>query len=143
MDALERPGDDLVRDEVHDATDGARSVEQRRRPAYDLDLRGGGGVERHAVVGGLAREVAGAGAVLQDQHAVVVEAAHDRPRVAGAEAAHVDPRLAGQRRAQRVAQALLEVLAPQHGGRLIRLERVARVRADGHRLGEVHLGRRG
>ena len=94
--AAQWPGYDLVGDQVHDTADRARSVEQRRRAADDLDLAGRGGIESDAVVGGLAREVAGAGAVLEDQHAVVVETAHDRPRVAGAEAPHVDTRLAGE-----------------------------------------------
>ena len=72
-------------DHVHGAADGVRPVEQRRRPAHDLDPFGLERVHRDSVVRGLAAQVAGPHAVLHGEHPVPVEAAHDGARGAGSE----------------------------------------------------------
>ena len=60
-------------DDVDEAADGIRAVEQRGRTAHDFDTLGGRRIDADAVVARLAREIAGALAVLQNQHAIAVE----------------------------------------------------------------------
>ncbi len=80
-----------------------RAVEQRRRAPDDLDPLGDVRVDGHPVVAGLAREVTGPDAVLQNQDAVAVEAADDWTAGSRTEAPAGDARLV----AQGVAQASL------------------------------------
>ena len=75
---LDRRARYLVGDDVDDAADGAGAVEQRRRAAHHFDAVGGGRIEGDAVIARLERQVAGAHAVLEDQHPVAVEAADHR-----------------------------------------------------------------
>ena len=129
------------RDDVDEAADGVRPVQQRRRPAHDLDPLGAGGIDRHAMVARRARQVARADPVLQDQHPVVVEAADDRPARAGTEAPAGDAGLVLQGVAEAPVQILHEVERVERRHRVERLER--RLRAGrGRRHGHVLVHRR-
>ena len=127
----------LVRNEVDDAPESVAPIQERGGTTHDLDLGGGGGIERHPVVGGLARQVAGARPVLQDEHPITVQASHDGARGTWAERADVHARLGPQRLAETSPQAGLQIFAAQHAGGLVRLEGVAASGPDRHRLGEV------
>ena len=126
----------LGRDDVDEAADGVGAVEQRGRPPHDLDPRGTVGVDGDAVVPGLAGEVARAHPVLQDEHAVTVEAADDRAAGAGAEAPAGDARLVLQRVAEAPLAHLDEVERVERCHGVERLER--RLRAAG-RGGDRHV----
>ena len=119
------------RDDVDDTPDGVRAVEQRRRPADDLDPLGAVRIDGDAVIARLAGQVARTDAVLQDQHPVVVEPPDDRPARPGAEAAARHPGFV----LQRVAEA---------DGRLPdQIERVERghgVESLERRFGPAHRG---
>ena len=80
------------RDDVDEAADRVRPVEQGRRSAHDLDPLGAVRVDRHAVIARLAGQVARAEPVLEDEHPVAVEAADDGAARTGAEAAARDAR---------------------------------------------------
>ena len=77
-------------DPVDDPADGVRPVEQRGRPAYDLDAVKTIRVDRRAVVTRLRAEIAGPDAVLHDQDPVTVEASDDRTTRAWSEATFCD-----------------------------------------------------
>ena len=97
-------GDGFV-DDVDQPADGVRAVEQRRRPAHDLDARGARRIHRHAVIAGLAGQIADPLAVLEDQHAIAVQAANHRPRGSRAERPLRNAGLRLQRRAERGSRA--------------------------------------
>ena len=65
-------------DRVDDPADRVGAIEQRRRTAHDLDAFEPVRVDRHAVVAGLAREVARPDPVLHHQHPVAIESTDDR-----------------------------------------------------------------
>ena len=132
----------LRRDDVDEAADGVRSVQQGRRSADDLDALGGVGVEGDAVVAGLAGEVARAHAVVEDEHAVAVEAADDRAARAGAEGAARDARLVLQGFAEAAVSALDEVVRVQRRHGVERFERGFRA-ARGGRDRHLLVHRRG
>ena len=111
---VHRTGGDGFVDDVDKPADGVRSVQERRRPAHDFDPRGARRIHRHAVVAGLAGEIAHALAVLEDQHAVAVHAANHRPRRAGAQGAFRNAGLGLQRCAQRGLELAVEIGACQH-----------------------------
>ena len=98
-------GRNRVRDDVDEAADRVRSVEQRRRAAHDFDRRRAGGVHRHAVIAGLTRQVADALTVLEDEHAIAVETADDRSRRSGPERALGNTGLVRERRAETVPRS--------------------------------------
>ena len=127
-------------DHVDQTADRVGAVEQRRRPAHDFDPGRRQRVDRHAMVGRLARQVVGALAVLQDQDAIAVEPADDGPRRRRTERALRDAGLGLEQLAQGGLGLDREVLARQHGGRLVGLERIARLDADRDDLGVVELG---
>ena len=125
------------RDDVDEAADGVRAVQQRRRPAHDLDAFGGVRIDRDAVVAGLARQVARADPVLQDQDAVAVEAADDRPSRTRAEAPAGNAGLPLQRVTQAPVNIGDEVERVERLDGIERFERrlrAARRRGDGHVL---------
>ena len=140
----------LRRDDVDEAAHGVRPVQQGGRTADDLDAIGAVGVDGDAVVSGLAGEVARANAVVEDEHAVAVEAADDGPARAGAEAADRDAGLVLQRVAEAVLAGLDEVERVQRRHGVERLER--RLRAPGgggdrhllvhRRRGQLEVGHR-
>ena len=121
------------RDDVDEPADDARAVQQRRRPAHDLDALGAARIDGHPVVVRRRRQVAGADAVLDDEHPVAAEAADHRPARAGAEAAVGDARL------------VLEGLADGGGGDAERIdggdrvERLQRRRRPDRGRGDRHL----
>ena len=94
------PRRNLLGDHVDQPTDRVGAVEERGRSPHDFNALGRRGVHRDAVIGRLAGQVAHALAVLQDQHAVAVETADDRPRRRGPEAARREARLVLERRSQ-------------------------------------------
>ena len=119
-----RRGRDDLADDVDEAADGVGAVEQRRRAADDLDPGRGERVDGDAVVGRLARQVVGALAVLEDQHAVAVEPADHRPRRRRAERALADAGLGLEQLAERRLALHRQVLAGQDRRRLVGLERI-------------------
>ena len=122
--------------DVDQAAHRVRSVEQRRGAANDLDPLGRVRVDGHAVIAGLAGEVAGSDAVLQNQHAVAVEAADYGAAGSGAEAPAGDARFL----AQRVAQASLRVADDvERVKRRYRVERLERGLRPGDRSGDGHV----
>ena len=129
-----------VRDHVDETADRVRAVQERRRTAHDFDLRRAGRVHGDAVVPRLARHVTHALPVLEDEHAIAVEAANDRPRRAGTERALGHSRLSRQRRADRRPELLGQVLPGKHGRGLIGIERISRIGADRHHFAVVQLG---
>ena len=92
------------------------------------------------MVSRLTRQVTDALAIVEDQHAIAIEAADDRARRARAKRPLGDPWLRGDCRAQRTLQLLGQILAGQHGRRLIGIELVPRVGADRDDLTVVQLG---
>ena len=88
-----RVGGDDVDEAADDAADDARAVQKRGRPPDDLDPLGAVRIDGHSVVIRGGGEVAGADAVLDDEHPVAAEAPDDRPARAGTEAAVGDARL--------------------------------------------------
>ena len=131
----------LGRDDVDEAADGVRPVEQRGRAPHDLDPLRAVGVDRDAVVTRLAGEVARAHPVLEDEHAVSVEAADHRAARAGAEGPAGDARLVLQRVAQAGLALLDDVERVERRHRVERLER--RLRAAGGRCDRHVLVHRG
>ena len=115
-------------------------MEQRGGAAHDFEARGRGRIDRHAVIGRLAGEVVDALAVLEQQHAIAVEAANHGTRRPGPERSlrHARLILRAPRRASPPSLDA-EVLPGEHRGRLIRLERVARVRAHRQHFRVVQL----
>ena len=134
VDALR--GDRVV-DDVHEPADGVRTVEQRRRTSHHLDRRRRRGVDGDAVIAGLAREVADALPVFEDEHAIAVQPANHRAGGTGAERALGDARLGRERRAETPLQLLREILARENRRRLIGVELIARIGADRDDLGVV------
>ena len=127
----------MRRDHVDEAANRVRSVQQRRRPAHDLDPLGAVRVDRDAVVARLARQIPGAYAVLQDQDAVAVEAADDRPARAGAEAPAGNAGLLLQGVAETTVQLPHEIERVERRHRVERFERrlgAPRRRGHGHVL---------
>ena len=124
----------LGRDHVDEPADRVRAVQQCRRPADDLDAFHAVGVDGDAMVAGLARQVSGADAVLQDHDPVAVEAADDRPVRSGTEAAHRDAGLVPQGVGE-IRGRLLGDIERVHGGdRVECLERgLGAVHRGGHR----------
>ena len=121
-------------DHVDEPADRVRAVQQRCRPAHDLDAFRAVGVDRDAMVAGLARQVSGADAVLQDQHPVAVEAADDRPARSGAEAADRNARLVPQGVSETGGRLSCDVERVHGGDRVERLEgRLGSARRGGHR----------
>ena len=120
----------LVGDDVDQTSDRICAVQQRRRPAHDLDLLRGRRIDRNAVVTRLARQIAKALSVLQDQHAIAVEPANDRARRRGTETSRRHTRLTLERGAKRHLELLRQLLTGQHGGRLEGVELAAGVTAD-------------
>ena len=124
------------RDDVDDTPDGVRAVEQRHRPAHDLDPLGAVRIDGDAVIARSAGQVARTDAVLQDQHPVVVEPPDDRPARPGAEAAARNPGLV----LHRVAEAddrlpdQIERVERGHG-----VERLERRFGPAHRGGHRHV----
>ena len=82
------------------------------------------------MVGRLAGQVADALPVLQDQHAVAIETSNHRPRRRRPKAPAGHAGLAFERRADRHLELFRQLLAGEHGGRLIDIELAARVGAD-------------
>ena len=111
------------RDRVDEAADGVRTVEQRRRPADDLDALEHVRVERDAVVARRGGEVAGAHAVFENEHAVGVETPDDRPARARPEAADRDARLVMRQLADGVGAPGRDVERIQGGDGVEGLER--------------------
>ena len=128
---------DRVGDDVHQPADRIGPVEERGRPADDLDLRRCGGVDRDAVVRRLARHVAHAVRVLEDEHAIAVEAADDRPGGPGARRPLGDARLRLERGAKRALQLAAQILPRQHRDRLSGGKRAAVLGLDRDGLGEL------
>ena len=122
------------RDHVDQPADRVRAVEERRRPAHDLDALGAAGIDSDAVVARLARQVSGANPVLQDQHPVAVEAADDRPVRSGPEAADGNARLVLQRGGKIAGRLSRDIEYIERGHRVERLQR---------RLGSTRRGRHG
>ena len=112
---------------------------KRGRTAHHFDLAGGRRVGRDRMIARLARQVAHALAVLEHADAIAVEAANHRPRRGVAEFTHRDAGGFGQRRANRRFEILGQLLAVEHGGRLVRLELRPRGRADRQHFGEVQV----
>ena len=108
---------------VDEAADRVRAVEQRRRPADDLDALGPVRVYRDPVVGRRAGEVAGAHAVFENQHPVAVEAPDYRPVRGRSETADRDARLVPQHFADGVAAPRREVERIEGGDGVERLQR--------------------
>ena len=89
------------------------------------------------MIAGLARQVAHALAVLENQHPIAVKAADDRAGRRGAERSLGDAGLLNQRGRQRPAKLAGQVLPGEHRRRLERVELVARLGADRYDLLEV------
>ncbi len=138
-DALLGLGGNLVGDDVDQPADRVGPIQQRGRATDDLDARDGRQIHIHAVIARLARQVAKALAVLQDEHAIAVKAAHHRPRRRRPEAPGGHPRLILQRGPERHFKRLRQLLARQHRRRLKRLELAARLRRHRYDLLEVQL----
>ena len=119
------------RDDVDDTPDGVRAVEQRRRPAHDLDPLGAVRIDGDAVIARLAGQVARTDAVLQDQHPVTVEPPDDRPARPGAEAAARNPGCVLQRVAEADGRLPDQIERVERGHGVERLER---------RFGPAHRG---
>ena len=132
-------GWDLVGDDVDEPADRVGAVEQRGGPAHDLDLVRGGRIHRHAVIAGLAGEIAHALAVFEHHHTVAVEPADDGTGRRRAERAGGDPGLRLQCRANRALDLLGQLLPGQHRGRLIRLELRPRRGAHRQHFGKVQI----
>ena len=127
---MHRPRRNVIRDDVDEAADGVRAVQQRGRTAHHFDALGGGGIHADAMVARLARQIACPLAVLQNLHAIAVKPADDRTRRSGAEAARREAGLVLERRAERAFELLGQLLARQHRRRLERIELAARLGAD-------------
>ena len=95
------------------------------------------------MVGRLAGEIVGPLAVLEDQDAVAVQAADHRPRRRRSERALADAGLGLQELAERGLALHREVLARQHGRRLVGLERIPRPDADRDDLRVMEVGLQG
>ena len=127
----------MGRDDVDESADGVGAVQQRRRPPHDLDPFGDARVDRDAVIAGLARQVARANPILQNQHAVTVESANDRPARTRTEAAAGDAGLPLQNVPETAVQLPDQVERVQRRHRIECLERrlgAARRCGDGYVL---------
>ena len=120
----------LVGHHIHQAADGVGSVEQRRRAADHLDAASRRRVDRHAVVGRLARQIAHALAVLEHDHAVAIKAADDRTGRGGTEGPRRDARRILQRAGDGRLLLLRQFLSTEHRRRLVGVELGARRGAD-------------
>ena len=140
MHAIDLRRGDRVRNHVDETTNGIRPIEQRRGTADDLDLRGAGRVDDHSVIARLTRQVADPLAVIEDQHAIAIESTDDGTRWARAERPLGDAWLCGDCRAQRTLQLFRQILAGEHGRRLIGIELIPRVGADRDDFAVVQLG---
>src|SRR4029079_8069539 len=109
--------------DVDEAADGVGAVEQCRGAAHDFDAGRRSGIHVDAVITGLARNVAHAEAVLDDQHAIAVEASDDWTRGSRAEAAERDAWLVLQRRAESRLHFPGQFPPREHVGRVETLER--------------------
>ena len=98
-------------DDIHEPANRVRSVQQRRRPAHNLDARRTRWIDRNAVIARLAGQVTDALAVLQDQHAIAIETANHRPRGPGPHRSLGHTRLRAQRGADRRPQLLEQILS--------------------------------
>ena len=99
--AVDRLLGHTVVDDVDHSADGIAAVEQRRRSAYHLDAIGDERIDRHRVIERQRRSIEHADAVLQDAHAVAIEAADNRPAGAGAKGGARKPGLAREGLAKR------------------------------------------
>ena len=90
-----------VGDHVDEPADGIRTIEQRRRPAHDFNLRRTGRVQRNPMIARLARQITDALTIFKDQHAVAIQPADHWPRRSRSHRALGHARLGRQRGAQR------------------------------------------
>ena len=82
-----------------------------------------------AVIGGLAGEVARPLTVLQNEHPVAIEPSNHGTRRSGTQRALGHPGLRFERRAERALDVDGELLPCEHGGGLVGVELIARLRA--------------
>ena len=135
MRTCDRLHGNRVADGVDETADGIRAVKERRWTTYHFDTRGARGVQRNAVVPGLAGEITNSLAIFENQHAVPIQTANDGARRAGTERALRHTRLPLQRGTEGRLQLLRELLASKDRCGLVRLERVARRRTNRDYLG--------
>ena len=99
---------------VHDAADRVAAVKQSRRPFDDLDSFDGQNIDGFGVIARFETESTGAIAVLQDEHAIAIKTANDRPGGAGSEASFRDAEFAVKCFAERHRTLLCELDRAEH-----------------------------
>ena len=129
-------GEALVRDarvdEIDDAAEDARAVEQGRRTAEDLCFADGERVDAHRVVRAGGRGVEAVDAVLGDLETIAVEAADDRAAGVGTEVARNHAGEVGEQVADVGLGKAVEVGAREDEGRRHRRDLAADGRALDH-----------
>ena len=128
----------VVADDVDDAPQGVASVQNRTRPADDLDAARRRCVDRRGVVWTARKFVADPFSVLEHQDTVSAEPPDHRVRRARPHAAHRQSRLGGERFRQGAGQTTLKLLPREYAGRAQHFVRRARDR--GSRDDEVRQG---
>ena len=100
---------------VHNTADGARTEQQRRRAAHDLDAIGQQRIGRNGMIDRGVGDIEAADAVGEHAHAFGIKAAQDGPRGVGTEEGGRHAGLARQGFADGGTQLQLQRIALQHG----------------------------
>lgn len=140
-DARDRFARNPVVDRVDDAADRVAAVQQRRRPAHDLDALDAQRILRHRVIVGQRRRVVRGDAVLQEADAIAVHPADDRTADERAIGRRGHAGQAVQRVAERIGAAQRQRVAGQRRGGRAQRRRAERVRGHEDRR-ERRRGRR-
>ena len=142
--AHERPLQTLRRnaivDQVHDTTDGVRTVEQGRRPAHHVDGLDRERLRADRMIGTDLRGIDRRDAVLQNTDAVFAQAANHRSARTRSEVSRADAGLAVERFADGRFEAQLEFFTGKNGDGLCLFEQVAAERGTGDDDALVHGG---